>query len=381
MKTGNRGQVLLVFLAALLCLLGLAALGVDMGYLYTVRHELQRSTDAGALAGASAMLSGDWEDAAIRVIAEARARDYASRDPVVTANLNPTAELQVGFPSRDRVRVDATRTVNIFFARLFLGPTRTVTAHSIAEASVVDRNVKGLAPWGIPYPWTDVDGDGIFDPGLDNVHTRCEAGIPDNVQFCNGTRFILKPGVSKSSKQYTGTPSIQQESGHYFALDFGASGGSGYKDGLLYGSNYPVSPGDEVPLETGALMGPTTQAIKTLVFDPVMGDPDSKWNDQTGLPYSDKYPSGFHPDGSPITDWMGSPRIVRIPVYDPSQGTPEMGKSTMTVAGFAGFWIEDIDNKGTITGRFVREVTVTGMGGPSAGPVSTPVLRNLRLVE
>src|SRR5512139_2323260 len=188
MKTGNRGQVLLVFLAALLCLLGLAALGVDMGYLYSVRHELQRSTDAGALAGASAMLSGDWGDSSIRATADTRARDYASRDQVVTSTLNPATELQVSFPSRDRVRVDATRTVNLFFARLFLGPTRTVTAYSVAEASVVDRNVTGLVPWGIPYPWTDVDKDGIFDPGVDNVQKGCIKGdplIPESVQFCN----------------------------------------------------------------------------------------------------------------------------------------------------------------------------------------------------
>src|SRR5512134_3763185 len=99
MKIGNRGQVLLVFLAALLGLLGVAALGIDMGYLYSVRHELQRSTDAGALAGASAFFGGDWDDPAIRAVADTRARDYASRDPVVASTLNPTAELQVGFPS------------------------------------------------------------------------------------------------------------------------------------------------------------------------------------------------------------------------------------------------------------------------------------------
>lgn len=377
MRTGNRGQVLLVFLAALLCLLGIGALGVDMGYLYTVRHELQRSTDAGALAGASAMLDGDWEDPAIRSVANARARDYTSRNAVVTSNLNPNTEVQVSFPSRDRVRVDATRTVNLFFSRLFLGPTRAVTAYSIAEASVVDRNVRGLAPWGIPYPWTDVDGDGIFDPGLDNVHTRCEPGIPDNVQFCNGTRFILKPGVSNTSKEYTGMPSIQQESGHYFALDYGASGADGYRDGILYGSNYMVSPGDEVPLETGAIMGPTTQAVRSLLFDPPpMGDPGSEWNESTGLPHSTAYPSNGGEE-----KWMSSPRVVRVPVYDPSEGTPAMGKSTMKVATFVAFWIESIDNKGTIIGRFVDKVNVTGMGGPSAGPVSTPVLRSLRLVE
>ena len=377
MKTGNRGQVLLVFIAALLGLLGIAALGIDIGYLYSVRHELQRSTDAGALAGASAFLSGDWDDISTRAVADVRARDYASRDPVVASTLDPAAELQVSFPSRDRVRVDATRTANLFFARLFLGPTRVVTAYSVAEASVVSRNVKGLAPWGIPYPWNDVLKDGIFDPATDCVYKGCDTDYPAAEQFCHGARVILKAGIAQSSKQYAGKiPSIQQESGHYFALDFGASGGAGYNEGLLSGSTYPVSPGDDVPVEPGALMGPTLHAVRTLIFDQNLGDPGSQWNPTSNLPHSEKYPSL---DGK--QDWMSSPRIVRIPIYDPSEGTPEMGKGTMKVAGFAGFWIDDIDNKGTIIGRFVKDVTVTGSGGPSEGPLSTPVLRNLRLVE
>ena len=54
MKTGNnRGQVLVILALGILALLGVAALAIDVGFLYTVRNELQRSADAGALAGAS----------------------------------------------------------------------------------------------------------------------------------------------------------------------------------------------------------------------------------------------------------------------------------------------------------------------------------------
>src|SRR5512140_1855171 len=120
-RKGNRGQVLLVFLGGLLALLGVAALGIDMGYLYTVRHELQRCTDAGALAGASAFLSGNWSDGATRAVADSRARAFAAKDKVAASFLSAGNEVTVAFPSRDRVRVDAVRTVNLFFARLFLG--------------------------------------------------------------------------------------------------------------------------------------------------------------------------------------------------------------------------------------------------------------------
>ena len=97
-RTGNRGQVLLVFLGALLALLGVAALGIDVGYLYTVRHELQRCTDAGALAGASAFFDGNWSDAAIRALADTRARAFASKDKVATSALSSGGEISSPFP-------------------------------------------------------------------------------------------------------------------------------------------------------------------------------------------------------------------------------------------------------------------------------------------
>ena len=53
-KERNRGQGLVLFALALI---GLAALGIDVGYTcYGVRHELQRCAGSGALGGASAYI-------------------------------------------------------------------------------------------------------------------------------------------------------------------------------------------------------------------------------------------------------------------------------------------------------------------------------------
>jgi len=369
-RTGNRGQVLLVFLGALLALLGVAALGIDVGYLYTVRHELQRCTDAGALAGASAFLTGNWSDGATRSVADERARAFAAKDKVVAAILSPGSEVAVAFPSQDRVRVDATRTVNLFFARLFIGPTKTVTAYSIAEASVVDTNVTKLKPWGIPFPWEDTNGNDKFDPG-ETVHRDCPEGIADPSRyFCPGTRVILKIGTPQNSPNNpNGLPSLQQEPGHFFALDYDASGGAGYREGIEGESAFAVSVGDSIALETGNMVGPTVQGAKTLLD----ADPNSQWNDATGVPESNLYHAD---DGS----WMNSPRVIRIPVYDPEIALAN-GKSNMVVAGFAGFWIESIEHhQGTVIGRYIQ-TRAFGQAGPAAGPTVGPVLKTLRLVE
>lgn len=370
MRIGNRGQVLLVFLGALLALLGVAAIGIDVGYLYTVRHELQRCTDAGALAGASAFLSGNWSDGAIRTVADSRARAFAAKDKVAAAFLAAGKDVAIAFPSQDRVRVDAVRSVDLFFARLFLGPTKTVAAYSIAEASVVDTDVKGLKPWGIPFPWEDSNGNDLFDPG-ERVHKDCPEGISDTSRyFCPGTRVILKIGTpANSPKNPNGLPSLQQEPGHFFALDLDGSGGSGYRDAIEGESPYTVSLGDSIPLETGNMVGPTVQGATTLVD----ADPASQWNASATLPESDR----FHADDG---SWMNSPRVIRIPVYDPEVALSN-GKTSMVVAGFAGFWIESIEHhQGTVIGRYIP-MKAFGRAGPSAGPTSGPVLKTLRLVE
>jgi hypothetical protein len=390
MKRRPRGQVLVIFALALLVLLGFAALGIDVGYMYTVRHELQRSADAGALAGASAFIGGSWSDTGTQALAEERARDFASRDDVVVSPLDSAGEVAVSFPPPDRIRVDTSRTVNLFFSRLFLGPTRTITAYAVAEASVVDKDVPCLKPWGIPFPWNDANGDGIFDPEEgEQVSEECPEGTIDPISgaYCQGTRIVLKIGTPKNKpvqpedpETETFVPSLQQEPGHFFALDFG-SGAKTYKEAIK--GNCPdditISVGDEIPLEPGNMVGPTIQAVKTDPDSLMNRDPTSRWDYDRNLPQSDdpNYAGDF---------WMNSPRVVQIPIYHPDL-VLQQGKSDMPVSGFAGFWIEDAYREGglqgTVIGRYIPSSAFipASVSGNNPGPDDTPTLRILRLVE
>jgi len=168
MKRRNRGQIIVLFVLSLVIIIGLAALGVDVGYMYVVRHELQRSADSGALAGASYFKeTGYWSSVAgdpQMQIAEARAREFATKDDVINSPLDNT-EVFVSFPEYYKIRVGTERTINLFFAKLFLGPTTTIHAYAIAEAYAVSKNVNCLVPWGMPAPWVDANGNDIFDDG------------------------------------------------------------------------------------------------------------------------------------------------------------------------------------------------------------------------
>ena len=421
MRKRNRGQVLVVFLAALLALLGVAALGIDAGYLYTARNELQRCADAGALAGASAFIEGAWSDPAVRGIADRRAREYASKDKVASSVLASGGEISVEFPAAERVRVRASREVPLFFSRVFLGPTKTLSASSVAEASAAGTNVRGLKPWGIPFPWDDTNGNGKYDAG-ETVHRDCppEAaaqgaflrrtedtgdtigagrpypGIaraadrpadrwkissahacilpppnpgPEASYFCAGTRVILKIGTPAGSpKNPSGIPSLQQEAGHFFALALDGGGASVYRNTIVNGSGGAYGIGDSISLEPGNMVGPTRQGVSELI----QADPDSAWNASEGVPESSLYPAA---DGL----WMKSPRVVRIPIYDPEIALSQ-GRSDMAIASFAGFWIESIGVQGTVIGRFVR-LPASPETGPATGRTTGPVLKTLRLVE
>jgi Flp pilus assembly protein TadG len=74
----REGAVAVFVALTMVVLLGVAALAVDIGYLYVVRGELQNAADAGALAGAQALYSPTGRQ--VNVGANALAIDYVTRN-------------------------------------------------------------------------------------------------------------------------------------------------------------------------------------------------------------------------------------------------------------------------------------------------------------
>ena len=57
-RRGRRGQIMVILALAAVGLVGIAALGIDVFYIYWNKNKLQGGTDAAALAGARAGRSG-----------------------------------------------------------------------------------------------------------------------------------------------------------------------------------------------------------------------------------------------------------------------------------------------------------------------------------
>jgi hypothetical protein len=395
MKRRDKGQVLVLVALAIFVLLGFAALGIDVGFMYNVRHELQRSADAGALAGASAFTTGNWNDTSMaldhpRGIANARAREFASKDKVVQTTLDPASEVAVSFdftpPRPDHIEVVTSRTADLFFARIFGMSNRLITARAVAKASVAGPpvSVNCVKPWAITYPWLDgpqtVPGQGnkppttsppndYYDPG-EQVYKDCNNGIG----LCAGLRVTLKSG---SPSQPNPVNAQQSVPGHFFIMQ-------GNEGNIFHGANdmrtyirdgcYPMDMTKRVDLMTGGKMGPTVQGVQDLIN----GDPGSHWDTAANLPTSTDYPNNV------AGDWMKSPRVVRVVIYDPSVNDIGTGTKQYIEVGYslAGFWIEECGEQGKegwVIGRYIPGTAFGGSGPP--GPVTGTEVKVIALVE
>lgn len=387
MKRNEKGQVLVLVALAIFVLLGFAALGIDVGFMYSVRHELQRSADAGALAGASAFTTGDWNDPGVKGIADARAREFAAKDKVIQTTLNPASEVAVSFPQLDRIRVDTSRNADLFFARIFGMSNRLITAYAVAKASVIGPtvDVNCIKPFAIPYPWADDpaygmnrDGtapDGEYDgspaPG-ETIYTDCQGGVG----LCPGTSITLKVGSPSADNN---SPTGQQSSGHFFLMQGNVGGDTfqGAADLRTFISTgcFPINMGLPVDLMTGNAMGPVVQGIQALI------------DNATSQGYSTTFPSDLETNSFEL----GSPRVVRVVIYDPSVsivgggsgGTQGTNASVQVGYDLAGFWIESVGRQGPdgfVTGRYIPG---TAFGAPSGGggPLTGTEIKVISLVE
>jgi uncharacterized membrane protein len=143
----QQGFVLIVTAISMTLLLGLAALGIDIGRMYVIRAELQAFTDAAAL---SAALELNGTDSGL-----ARARDGAGR--LATGphamrwdmGTQPIANIATSFSSDGAnwqeqpkqaydlrfVRVIATESAPVIFMRIF----QPLTSATVAAASVAAK--------------------------------------------------------------------------------------------------------------------------------------------------------------------------------------------------------------------------------------------------
>jgi len=307
---------------ALPAFIGMAALVVDVGYLFITKSQLQVAADQGALAGCYDLNGGSPSTSS----AYTNALSYAKKTP---GNNSDTVTPTVTYNTTTKsVKVDTSRTVSLFFAPIFGIANSTVTASATATLTPSSSIPPGAPPFVIKAPTNIVwqggpQGDSYSQP---YYMKKIPVGAQD---------FTYVNGVFKN-------PTTNSE---YLSLL-----SNGYSK--------------EVTLSTVMYhIGPAT-ASETAVNA-----------------FASRLTAGGNQDI--LQAQAGDPKLMLIPIVTTLSTSTQLwdyGTSGMKIVGFVGFWFDSIvkGNLTTVngsnyylnyvvTGRFVRVALPTGTGNVVTG--------------
>jgi len=363
----------------MLAFLGASMLAIDVGMLMTSRAQAQNAADAGALAGATALVFNDYDDRSPSGPAVTSAIAAATANKVMGIDVSVNVE-DVEFPldpsgEANRVRVTVHRTtgrgnpVSTLIARIFGMETADVTATATAEASRANA-MTCVKPFTIPDKWIEKqtppwDADDTYDAfdnkgrPLANPDIYIPANQPGytgyNQETHRGERLVIRAATGNNI-----TVSF------YFSLSIGGMAGTGgeqYRWNIANCNTSIMRWGDPLIQEPGAMEGPTIQGARDLIAK----DPGAYWDNTSR---SVKGSAFGH-----------SPRVFPIPLYDPivyDSGKRNGRTADLKVANWIGFFLETVEGNG-IWGRIIP---IAGIRDKNAGPAPDGVFPlAIRLVQ
>ena len=335
----ERGQALVLFAGGLAVFCGFVGMSIDIGHVWATRTDLQKSADAAAMAGS--------QDLPTTSTALSVANSYVASNS--TGGTTAAVVFSQTYAANDTIQVTTTRHVDYTFLRA-VGLTGTdVTATAKVRVGNYVGGA-GIVPWGFIASNTN-NSTLLQNPcyvGKD------AAGLPT---FKQNTQCTLKYGAGSNS------------GGDFGALSLGGSGASTYRNNIANGSTDVFKVGDQVPSETGNMVGPTSQGVGDRFSNPApAGCPGNARSDVlvTNADLSVSIRSGCE----------ASPRIIIIPVVDKIQNPQKS-----TILGFAYMYLTAVVGSGggqQVKGEFVKFVTELPKGvyqGFGAGA------RAMKLVE
>ena len=362
----DRGSVMVVVALAMTAILSMVALAVDIGMLFSARGEAQRVADAAALAGAGAFL--ECADCAWTAdVAVDHAIEYGGYNTVRDEGVVILPEDVEVDMATHRVTVAVRRTadrgsaVATWFARVFGVEEVDVAAVATAEASPAGA-ATCLKPFTLPDAWDDEDEDGAYDPG--ETYDPPETGYGSDWRDGQPSHNGIDPNGTTYDDDF-GRPLLVKEgdsqetlvASWYFPWDIPRVdgdppvGGARYRWNIANCNTSIVRLGEAYDFENGGMQGPTKQGIKDLIAK----DKDAEWD----VDADSVVGSAFRP-------WKASPRVVKIPLFDPTQEL-RPGKKPIVFNNFTDFFIEGMQGKDVI-GRFLYASGI-GVGSGGAGGV------------
>lgn len=383
----ERGSTIVFVTLSMTALLSIVALAVDVGMLYDVRTEAQRTADAAALAGAGTFLMKSSLDAEDEAIARAEAINFGAQnlvygDPAEILPEDVEVDLALG-----RVTVTVHRTedrdsaIPTWFANVFGVGQADVAARAAAQIAPAG-SATCLKPFAIQDAFLDVDGDGVYDPGVDQYEpdehgygsSWRNPGGPgdDGMGFVEdfGRPIVLKAGggnnnnLDSGSSVYPGTGPSWYYAWAMPQVDGSpANGADRYRWNIANCNPVVVSVGDQYDVEPGAMTGPTVFGVEDLSDQ----DQWATWDDVENQVM-----------GSALGDnWAASPRIGIVPVFSPAREF-DPGRQPIEFTNFIAVFFEGVEGTGNDQIVYGRVLFPRGVGG---GDAVAPATQYVHLVE
>ena len=149
---GNQGQILIMFAFFLTVLMGAVGLSVDLGMAFSQRRTMQSAADAGAYAGAWAVMKSKPVQTEVNTVVNKNQMNFGSISSIQCEFIND-AKQSLGScagaipSSASGVRVTVQESHPTFFIKVLPGAPNTVSTSAVAAANI--RIVK--APGGGPF--------------------------------------------------------------------------------------------------------------------------------------------------------------------------------------------------------------------------------------
>jgi Flp pilus assembly protein TadG len=337
----------------MMAMVGASMLAIDVGMLMTARSQAQNSADAGALAGATALMYDNWEDRSPSGPAVTSAIKGATVNQVMAGEVSVKPEDvefpndEMGQPNRVRVTVyrrgDRGNAMATFIASIFGMNTVGVAAVAMAEVSPANA-MTCVKPFTIPDKWLEKqtpawDPDDTYE-AFDNKGqplANPDIYIPADQDGYTGYNQESERGTRLMLRAHNGNnigPSM------YFSYAIaGVTGASAYDWNIANCNTHIMHWGEKLLHEPGAMAGPTTHGIEELIAK----DPGAYWDD------------GSNTIKNSAFGGQQSPRVFPIPLYDPvvyDSGKRAGRDADLQVANWIGYFAESVEGY-SIYGRII----------------------------
>lgn len=376
LRRDERGMTLIVVGAGFMAFMAASTLAIDVGMFMTARSQAQNAADAGALAGAVALVFNDFDNRTSSGPAVQSAIGGARANQVIRGDVS-VLPADVTFPAgptgNNRVAVTVRRTaqrsnaVPTLIGPFFGVPTVDIMATATAEASPANA-ATCVMPFTIPDKWIErqtgswdpTDDFNLFDnkgKDLADPDVYIPPGQPNptgyDPQTDRGLQITLKNNnLNKTAPSFYNPWSLP-----------GSSGADDYRENIAGCNTNIVAIGDPMEAEPGNMVGPTAQGTADLVAK----DPNAYWD----LTCNCVKGSAFGK----------SPRIAVVPLYDPvyyESGKKNSSNASLRVANYLGFFIEGMQGN-EVVGRITP---ISGLMKGGGGPIPTGAFpKVIRLVQ